>query len=188
VLTFNIGLNYVREWSFLKLETQMVEQGNLIPNGVIYNEKPNWVSVLRLSFEKPYVVSIDFESIFTNNGLLSEGKLQSVGFMLSLIWSSYEHRSDEDKAVWGFSRKYECQHETQFSDQIVNVFCFKFTKLLVLHNFKSTLVISLTALRDKWMLDNISFNSSPLLMSRKWMTIWFGLKTNNKTFYFNATM
>ena len=51
----------------------MVEQGNLIPDGVIYNEKSNWVSVLRLSFEKPYVVSIDFESIFTNNGLLSEG-------------------------------------------------------------------------------------------------------------------
>jgi len=51
VVTFNNGLNNVLEWSFLKLETQMVEKhskGNLIPNGVKCNEKSDWVLVLRL--------------------------------------------------------------------------------------------------------------------------------------------
>ena len=66
MLIFNNGLNNVREWSFLKLETQMVDlhSGEIwYPNGVKYNANVIWVSVLRLMEIKTtcnqYVITLD---------------------------------------------------------------------------------------------------------------------------------
>jgi len=52
MLTFNHGLNNVRDLSFPKLKMQLVDQQidkKLVPNGVKCNDKRNWVSVLRLA-------------------------------------------------------------------------------------------------------------------------------------------
>jgi len=48
---FNHGLNYVRDWSFPKLKTQLNDiqvDKNWYPNGVKCNVKRYWVSILRL--------------------------------------------------------------------------------------------------------------------------------------------